>query len=216
MQNGTLVRQATTDSNGNYTVSGLQVGAYEIRPRNTSPYIFPTPQSVVVNNSDIRADFSGINATTLEPNIAQQLLQDSINSSSGSQDLTLSEWLEGLSQGRNLTDDGIGTSDIIDTAAISSTNNDSGNIFSENSIISLLERGYTLESTSYSSVPLSIINKYANENAVCGNSIKEEGETCDDGINNGKPNFCSSDCLYTGEVRFTADSAPEIQKQKKP
>lgn len=33
--------------------------------------------------------------------------------------------------------------------------------------------------------------------------MAEEGETCDDGVNNGKAGQCSSDCLYLGEVKFT-------------
>jgi hypothetical protein len=40
----------------------------------------------------------------------------------------------------------------------------------------------------------------APENSVCGNGNLEIGETCDDGLNNGKNGSCSSDCLYVDET----------------
>ncbi len=69
----------------------------------------------------------------------------------------------------------------------------------------MLNSGYLPFSNSYSPIALSLITKFANQNAVCGNGIAEAGETCDDGINNGKKGLCSSDCLYIGEVRFTGN-----------
>lgn len=62
--------------------------------------------------------------------------------------------------------------------------NGRNNILSSNSLLSLLEKGYSLESGSYSPIPLSLINKLLNQNAICGNGKIEDGETCDAGKDN--------------------------------
>lgn len=53
----------------------------------------------------------------------------------------------------------------------------------------------------HSGVP--IASRYALQNSICGNGKTEENETCDDGTENGKRGFCSSDCLYRSEIRFS-------------
>ncbi len=70
-----------------------------------------------------------------------------------------------------------------------------------------MSSGYLPFSKSYSPIALSLLAKFANQNAICGNGIAEDGETCDDGVSNGKTGQCSSDCLYLGEVRFTNNLA---------
>jgi hypothetical protein len=83
--------------------------------------------------------------------------------------------------------------------------NSYASLFSNNSLFQLLNSGYLPFSNSYSPIALSLITKFANQNSVCGNGVAEEGETCDDGVDNGKKGLCSSDCLYIGEVRFTSN-----------
>lgn len=39
----------------------------------------------------------------------------------------------------------------------------------------------------------------SNQSSVCGNGIKEAGEICDDGENNGRYGFCKSDCSGPGD-----------------
>ncbi len=85
-------------------------------------------------------------------------------------------------------------------AGISNLNDAGANMLSSNSILSLLEKGYSLESASYSSIPLSLMNKLLEPNAICGNGKIENGETCDAGIDNGTIK-CSADCLFVGEIR---------------
>ena len=154
-------------------------------------------------DSNVRANFAGINLTGLDPNIAQLLSNDTATTSgTDSAGTSLNDWINNLINGSNDGTDGngTGTSNIANT---SRTGNSFNNLFSENSLISLLNKGYLPFANSYSPIGLSILKKYANQNSICGNGTIEEGESCDDGVNNGKTDQCSSDCLYVGEVRFT-------------
>lgn len=115
---------------------------------------------------------------------------------------TLSEWISGLpgNDAELSTSGGVGSSDLVRQDLIDT---DRDNIFSQNSLISLLEKWYSLENFAYSPVPLSLIVRFADPSAICGNWKTEKGETCDDGLKNGQNKMCSLDCLYKGQVRFT-------------
>ena len=51
-------------------------------------------------------------------------------------------------------------------------------------------------------IPLGLIGKLSNKNAVCWDGKIEQGEVCDDGVNNGKANYCSADCLHAQEAQY--------------
>lgn len=51
-----------------------------------------------------------------------------------------------------------------------------------------------------------------NQTNICGDGVIQSPEICDDGINNGKQNYCSTDCLYRGESRFVTPSSESEQE----
>ncbi len=190
------IQSTTTDSNGNYIFNGLLAGEYSLRPDNSMPYIFPNSESVSLVNSNATVNFSGIDTTDnwfkKVDNLVNLLSKDS----------SIDDWLKDLSDKWNNV--GGNLPDALDVATLSNSRSN-GNIFSNNSLSSLFNNGFLPLSNSYTPIPLSLVPKYADENSICGDKIKQTGETCDDGINNGKSGFCSSDCLYRGEVKFVAE-----------
>ena len=177
--NGNTVPTSTDDA-GNYIFSGLGVGGYTIRPDNFMPYLFPHSESVDINNSSANINFSWINATKISDNAIARLLNKnwSGETTSTSSQTSLNDWLNNLTRNREFwgITSGTGTTNINEDS-LSKTNDYSfNNIFSGNSPFSLLE--------------------------ICGDGRRQNWETCDDGINNGKSGYCSSDCLYLDEVRF--------------
>lgn len=189
------IQSTTTDSNGNYIFNGLLAGEYSLRPDNSMPYIFPNSESVNLVNSNATINFSGIDTTTVLPRIDNEV--NLLN-----KDGDIDDWLKDLSDKWNNV--GGNLPDALDVATLSNSRSN-GNIFSNNSLSSLFNNGFLPLSNSYTPIPLSLVPKYADENSICGDQIKQTGETCDDGINNGKSGFCSTDCLYRGEVKFVAE-----------
>ena len=190
------IQSTITDSNGNYIFNGLLGGEYSLRPDNSMPYIFPNSESVNLVNSNATINFSGIDTTTVLPRIDNE-----VNLLNRGGDID--DWLKDLSDKWNNV--GGNLPDALDVATLSNSRSN-GNIFSNNSLSSLFNNGFLPLSNSYTPIPLSLVPKYADENSICGDKIKQTGETCDDGINNGKSGFCSSDCLYHGEVKFVAEN----------
>jgi LysM repeat protein len=204
---GTTI-SVTTDSNGKYQFTGLLAGTYQIRASNKSPYIFYSDVIDLNNWSISNYDITGINLDSVEdPGVAELLRRSSeastpLDWSEGGYS-SLNDWINNIMNGKN---SGATTEDnLYDEFGNISTDggNSFNNIFSSNSLFKLLNSGYIPFSKSYSPIALSLVQKFANQNAICGNSIAEEWETCDDGVDNGKIGRCSSDCLYVGEVRFT-------------
>jgi hypothetical protein len=194
-----VTQSATTDSAGGYIFNGLPKGEYSLRPENSMPYIFPNSESIVLSDSNATINFYWINTSdngfNKIENTANLLNKDS----------SIDEWLKDLSDKWNQS--GGNLPDALDVATLSSSRGN-GNIFSNNSLSSLFNNGFLPLSNSYTPIPLSLVPKYADKNSVCGDQIKQTGETCDDGINNGKSGYCSSDCLYIGEVKFVEESVP--------
>lgn len=189
-------RTTTTDSAGNYIFNGLGVGDYSIRPDNSMPYIFPHSEVVTLSDSNATVNFVGIDTTTVvtKTNFATLLNKDS----------SIEDWLKDLSDRWNNVGGNI--PDALDVATLTNVRNN-GSIFSNNSLSSLFNNGFLPLSNSYTPIPLSLVPKYADINSVCGDGKKQTGETCDDGVNNGKSGYCSSDCLYRGEVKFIPNNA---------
>lgn len=192
-------RTTTTDIAGNYIFNGLGVGEYSVRPNNSMPYIFPHSEVINLSDSHATANFVGIDTTTVvsKTNFATPLNNDS----------SIDDWLKDLSDRWNSVGGNI--PEALDT--VSRNNNE--NIFSNNYLASLFNNGFIPLSSSYTPIPLSLIPKYAEPTTVCGDGIKQKGETCDDGIKNGKSGYCSADCLYRGEVRFTTNNATEYTNE---
>lgn len=216
MRNGNVVLGTVTNANGNYVASGLSAGWYEVRPRNNEQYIFPNTQSVTIVDANVGANFSGLKLTDLDPAVAELLRRTSTDNTTTTtttdSGTSINDWINNIINriGGWDGDGGTGTDDIVGGGTSLASGNSFSNIFSENSLISLLRNWYIPLANSYSPVGLSLIKKYANQNSICGDGVKEEGETCDDGINNGRgSNYCSSDCLYFGEVRFTSELASD-------
>lgn len=187
------IKTTTTDSNGNYIFSGLVAGEYIIRPDNSMSYIFPHGEEVSLTDSNATINFSGIDTTTIvtKTNLTTQLNEVA----------NIDDWLTDLSdKWNNLGNNIPGPND--------------SDIFSKNSLTSLFGNGFLPLSNSYTPIPLSLIPKYADVNSICGDAIKQTGETCDDGINNGKYGYCSSDCLYIGEVRFIATNKSSDESEE--
>lgn len=189
------IQSTITDSNGNYIFNGLLGGEYSLRPDNSMPYIFPNSESVNLVNSNATINFSGIDTTTVLPRIDNEA---NLLNKGGDID----DWLKDLSDKWNNV--GGNLPDALDVATLSNSRSN-GSIFSNNSLSSLFNNWFLPLSNSYTPIPLSLVPKYADESSICGDQIKQTGETCDDGINNGKSGFCSTDCLYRGEVKFVAE-----------
>lgn len=195
-------RTTTTDSAGNYIFNGLGVGDYSIRPDNSMPYIFPHSEVVTLSDSNATVNFVGIDTTTVvtKTNFATLLNKDS----------SIEDWLKDLSDRWNNVGGNI--PDALDVATLTNARNN-GSIFSNNSLSSLFNNGFLPLSNSYTPIPLSLVPKYADINSVCGDGKKQTGETCDDGVNNGKSGYCSSDCLYRGEVKFIPNNARDYTNE---
>lgn len=156
------------------------------------PYIFPHSEEVNLSDSNATVNFTGIDTTTV---VAKTDFATLLNNNS-----SIDDWLRDLSDKWNNI--GGNMPDSLDSAILSNARN-SESVFSNNSLSSLFNNGFLPLSNSYTPIPLSLIPKYADTNSVCGDGVRQTGETCDDGVNNGKSGYCSSDCLYLGEVRFT-------------
>lgn len=188
-------RTVATDLSGNYIFNSLDPGEYVVRPNNSMPYIFPHSEEVNLSDSNATVNFTGIDTTTV---VAKTDFATLLNNNS-----SIDDWLRDLSDKWNNI--GGNMPDSLDSAILSNARNGES-VFSNNSLSSLFNNGFLPLSNSYTPIPLSLIPKYADENSVCGDWLRQTGETCDDGINNGKAGYCSSDCLYRGEVKFVANN----------
>ncbi len=204
MYNGSEIT-TTTDSSWRYSFNGLAVGAYQIKPENKDPYVFYSATAQITDANVQGLDFSGINIKKVDDSNIAELLRRGTETT-GTEDggfSSLNDWITRITTGDFTSGSGTGTGEYDEFGNLTNDGNDYRSIFSNNSLFQLLSSGYLPFSQSYSPIALSLITKFANQNAICGNGIAEEGETCDDGINNGKTGQCSSDCLYLWEVKFT-------------
>lgn len=208
-----ITRSVTTDANGNFTFSDLSPGTYIIRPANTDTLIFFWVD-ITINPGDTNTTINWLNISWMslrevkDTEIAELLRRSSESSSilsdGESGNSSLNDWINNVMNGKFSGSGGEGAPLYDEFWNISNVNSTSyDKLFSSSSFIKLLSSGYLPLSKSYSPIALSLIPKFANNNAICGDGTAQEGETCDDGPNNGKSWQCSADCLYFGEVRFT-------------
>lgn len=172
-----------TDGNGNYIFSGLAIGQYSLRPDNAMPHLFPNSEAVKLQNSNATINFSAIDSTQI---IKNEELAKLLNTESTS----VEEWLADIANKWNT----IGGNDQV---GMGLGIYDRNGAETDGAFSSLLNNWNSSLSDAQRSAFLSLLPQYPGSTNTCGDKIKQIGETCDDGVNNGKIGYCSSDCRYT-------------------
>lgn len=73
------------------------------------------------------------------------------------------------------------------------------NVFTNDDLFALLRDIFEPWSAEYEALALALWKRRVTTENICWDGIVEESESCDDGVNNWKIGYCSTDCLYASE-----------------
>lgn len=197
-----------TDVQGYFKVTRVPDGKYDLRITGTTDVFFPEVIPIVIEGGNFSGNFSGFrNKDIIDnpdiKNIFNLYIPDN-QSGSGTTGgsgggtggaVPIDDITDVVDPGPTLDNPYYGDTEI---GGINSIETPMVGEVTQNTFLSYLENGFSLDESLYSPVILALIERKNSLTAsnLCGNGAIDFGEVCDDFDMNGEVGYCSSNCLY--------------------